>query len=113
MTRRISINDLADIRTMSSTERSGISGRGVSNGYLFSSPMRSGSQAPVLNQFFSIDKFEVNNYETHNHIERMVNQTVNNNQLNLVSVQAGDAQVNVNVNQAQVGANALGASASV
>ena len=60
----------------------------------------------MFNQFLSIENFEVNNYETHNYIDKMIQQTVNQNQLNLVSVQAGDAQVNINVNQGQVGSNA-------
>jgi hypothetical protein len=38
----------------------------------------------------------------------MIQQTVNQNQLNVVNVQAGDAQISVTVNQALAGSNALG-----
>ena len=107
MNKHIVIRDLADVRDMDRRAQAGIHGRGVSSGYLFMSGA-SRPQAPVLNQFVSIENFEVNNYETNNYIDKMINQTVNNSQLNLVSVQAGDAQVNVNVNQAQMGSNALG-----
>jgi hypothetical protein len=36
----------------------------------------------------------------------MIQQTVNQNQLNVVNVQAGDAQISVNVNQNLAGSNA-------
>ncbi len=104
---RIAITDLAMTRDLGRTACRAISGRGVSTGYLFASPAgRSGSA--VVNQFFNFETFEINQYETNNYIDKMINQTVNNSQLNRVSVQAGDAQVNVNVNQAQMGSNALG-----
>lgn len=106
MSRKISVTDLDHVRSIDSGEQAGIYGRGVSGGYLFmSAPSR--PRPPVFNQFLTIENFEVNNYETNNFIDKMINQTVNNNQMNLVSVQAGDAQVNIDVNQAQVGSNAL------
>jgi hypothetical protein len=107
MSKHIVIRDLADVRDIDRQAQADIHGRGVSGGYLFmSGPSR--PQKPVFNQFLTIETFEVNNYETNNYIDKMIQQTVNNNQLNLVSVEAGDAQVSVNVNQAQVGSNALG-----
>jgi hypothetical protein len=107
MNKHIVIKDLADIRELDSAARTALTGRGVSGGYLFMAPP-SRPQKPVFNQFLTIETFEVNNYETNNYIDKMIQQTVNNNQLNLVSVEAGDAQVSVNVNQAQVGSNTLG-----
>lgn len=107
MKKQIVIRDLAHIHDLDQTQRAGVLGRGVSNSYLFSSPMGGGSQSPILNQFLTIENLEVNNYETNNYIDKLINQTVNQNQLNLVSVQAGDAEVNINVNQGQTGSNAL------
>ena len=107
MSKHIVIRDLADIRELDSAAQAALTGRGVSGGFLFMAPPAR-PQTPVFNQFLTIETFEVNNYETNNYIDKMIQQTVNNNQLNVVSVEAGDAQVSVNVNQAQVGSNALG-----
>ena len=105
MNKQIVIRDLEFIQDMDRGHQAGILGRGVSAGYLFSSaPGR--AQAPVFNQFLTIETFEVNNYETNNYIDKLIHQTVNQNQLNLVSVEAGDGGVSVNVNQGQVGSNA-------
>ena len=106
MTQRIAINDLKTIHTLDRAAQARLSGRGVASSYLFMAPPPGRPQPPVFNQFLSIEKFEVNNYETHNYIDKMIQQTVNQNQLNLVSVQAGDGPVSVSVNQAAVGSNA-------
>ena len=105
MSNQIVIRDLEFIQDMDRSNQASVLGRGVSNGYLFSSAPGK-AQAPVFNQFLTIETFEVNNYETNNYIDKLTNQTVNQNQLNLVSVQAGDGGVSVNVNQGQVGSNA-------
>lgn len=104
MNKRIAIQDLPRLDTMQRDAQLKVCGRGVSNGYLFSSRPRS-PQAPVLNQFVNIDNYEVNNYRTVNHIDKMIHQTVNQNQLNMVSVNAGDGGVAVNVDQGMAGAN--------
>lgn len=104
MHKRLSIQDLPAIRELDHTERGRVFGRGISGGYLFASSGPAGG-APVVKQFINFDTFEVNNYETNNYIDRMINQTVNQNQLNVVSVQAGDAQISVNVNQDLAGSN--------
>ena len=105
MSKQIVIRDLEFIQDMDRGHQAAVLGRGVSSSYLFSSaPGR--PQSPVFNQFLTIETFEVNNYETNNYIDKLINQTVNQNQLNLVSVQAGDGGVSVNVNQGQVGSNA-------
>ena len=106
MNKHIVIADIRDIRELNSEAQARVSGRGVSSSYLFSSPGGGSMQAPVVKQFFNFDTFEVNNYETNNYIDKMIQQTVNQNQLNVVSVQAGDAQISVNVNQGLVGSNA-------
>ena len=97
MARQIVIKDLAHIHDIDHAGQAGVVGRGVSNSFLFSSPIPGRSQAPVLNQFLTIENLEVNNFETNNFIDKLINQTVNQNQLNLVSVQAGDGGVSVNV----------------
>ena len=105
MTPRIAITDLDMTRDLDSTACRAISGRGVSSGYLFASPA-GGSASPVVNQFFNFETFEVNNYETNNYIDKMIQQTVNQNQMNLVTVQAGNsATINVDVNQDLLGTN--------
>jgi hypothetical protein len=104
MPRHIDIQDLAHSRELGQREQSRICG-GIAESFLFmGAPSR--PQAPVFNQYLSIDTFEVNNYETHNYIDRLINQTVNQNQLNLVSVESGGGSVSVNVDQAQAGSNA-------
>ena len=108
MSKHIFIEDLKGIQDLDRKARSGISGRGVSGGYLFMSSGAGRPQTPVVNQFFNFETFEVNNYETNNYIDKMIQQTVNQNQLNVVNVQAGDAQISVTVNQALAGSNALG-----
>ncbi|MEH6570374.1 MAG: hypothetical protein V7709_14935 [Halioglobus sp.] len=105
MSNQIVIRDLEFFQDMDRSHQAGVLGRGVSGSYLFSSaPGR--SQAPVFNQFLTIDTFEVNNYETTNYIDKLIHQTVNQNQLNLVNVQAGDGGVSVDLNQGQAGGNA-------
>lgn len=106
MNKHIVIADLAHTRDLDSCTQAGISGRGVSSGYLFASPISGRASTPVVQQFFNFETFEVNNYETNNYIDKMIQQTVNQNQLNVVSVEAGDAQISVNVNQALAGSNA-------
>lgn len=107
MSKRIAITDISDIRDLDRQARARVSGRGVSSGYLFSSPGAGSMRSPVVKQYFNFDTFEVNNYETNNYIDKMIQQTVNQNQLNVVSVQAGDAQqISVNVNQDLLGSNA-------
>ena len=106
MSKHIFIEDLKDIRILDHHAQARISGRGVSSGYLFASPGGGRPQTPVVNQFFNFETFEVNNYETNNYIDKMIQQTVNQNQLNVVNVQAGDAQISINVNQALAGSNA-------
>jgi hypothetical protein len=104
MTQHIDLQDLSHSRELDRRERAAIRG-GVAESFLFMRPP-SRPQAPVLNQYVSIGTFEVNNYETHNYIDRLINQTVNQNQLNLVSVESGGGSVSVNVDQAQAGSNA-------
>ena len=106
MNHRIAITDLDMTRDLDSTACRAINGRGVSSGYLFASPAGR-SASPVVNQFFNFETFEVNNYETNNYIDKMIQQTVNQNQMNLVTVQAGNsATINVDVNQDLLGTNA-------
>ena len=106
MNPRIAITDLDMTRDLDSKTCRAISGRGVSSGYLFASPAGR-SASPVVNQFFNFETFEVNNYETNNYIDKMIQQTVNQNQMNLVTVQAGNsATINVDVNQDLLGTNA-------
>ncbi|MBN7795005.1 hypothetical protein [Parahaliea mediterranea] len=104
MSSRINIDDLSLSRDLDRRQQAGIRG-GVAEAFLFMRPPAR-PQAPVFNQFVSIDTFEVNNYETHNYIDRLINQTVNQNQLNLVSVESGGGSVSVSVDQAQAGSNA-------
>lgn len=108
MNERLAIRDLPGITELDDNSQRQVHGGAVSSGYLFMSSPGARPSSLVNNQFFNIETIEVNNYETNNYIDKLINQTVNNNQLNLVSVQAGDAEVNVNVNQAQAGSNALG-----
>ena len=108
MSKFIVIKDLENITTIDRATQAGVLGRGVAGAYLFMSPAQGRPRAPVFNQFLSIENFVVNNYETNNYIDKMIQQTVNQNQINLVSVQAGDAAVNINVDQGQLGSNALG-----
>jgi hypothetical protein len=106
MSKHIVITDIADIKDLDRTAQARVNGRGVSGGYLFASPASGRARTPVVQQFFNFETFEVNNYETNNYIDKMIQQTVNQNQLNVVNVQAGDAQISVNVNQALAGSNA-------
>ena len=106
MSKHIRIDDLAYTQELDRSAQSKVSGRGVSSGYLFASAPSGRSGTPVVQQFFNFDTFEVNNYETNNYIDKMIQQTVNQNQLNVVNVQAGDAQISVNVNQVLAGSNA-------
>ena len=105
MQKRFHIEDLPEVLDLDTSARQGVYGRGVSSGYLFSSPVSGGGGSPVVKQFFNFETFEVNNYETNNYIDKMIQQTVNQNQLNVVSVQAGDAAISVNVNQDLMGSN--------
>jgi len=104
MSKHIVIADISDIRELDPGAQARVSGRGVSSGYLFASA--AGGAAPVVKQFFNFDTFEVNNYQTNNFIDKLIQQTVNQNQLNVVNVQAGDAQISVTVNQDLLGSNA-------
>ena len=106
MSKHIVITDIMAIRDLDRKAQAGVSGRGVSSGYLFSSAGAGSMRSPVVKQFFNVDTFEFNTYETNNYIDKMIQQTVNQNQLNLVSVQAGDAQISINVNQDLKGSNA-------
>lgn len=106
MSKHILIEDLNGIQDLDRKAQAGICGRGVSSSYLFMSSGSARPQTPVVNQFFNFETFEVNNYETNNYIDKMIQQTVNQNQLNVVNVQAGDAQISVTVNQALAGSNA-------
>jgi len=106
MKKHILIADLKHTQDLDHKAQARITGRGVSSGYLFASPISGRAPAPVVQQFFNFETFEVNNYETNNYIDKMIQQTVNQNQLNVVNVQAGDAQISVNVNQALAGSNA-------
>jgi len=106
MSKRIAITDITEIKDLDREARARVSGRGVSSGYLFSSPGAGSLRAPVVKQYFNIDTFEVNNYETNNYIDKMIQQTVDQSQLNVVSVLAGDAAISVDVNQGLVGSNA-------
>ena len=105
MRKPIAINDLEFIQELDSSAQANVTGRGVSSAYLFSSAPGGRSSAPSLNQYLTIENFEVNNYETNNYIDKLINQTVNQNQLNLVAVQAG-GPVSVVVNQDLLGSNA-------
>ena len=105
MHRHIVINDLSAIRDLDAGARAQVYGGGVSSGYLFSSAGGASAGGPVIKQLFNFDTFEVNNYETNNYIDKMIQQTVNQNQLNVVNVQAGDAQISVTVNQDLLGSN--------
>lgn len=106
MKNRIAIEDLSTMRELDTDARRGITGRGVSSGYLFMSPSRGSSASPLVKQFFNFETFEVNNYEINNHIDKLINQTVNQNQMNLVNVLAGDAAtISVDVNQDLLGSN--------
>ena len=61
----------------------------------------------MLNQYLNFETFEVNSYETNDGIDKMIQQTVNQNQINLVTLQAGNsATINVDVNQDLLGTNA-------
>lgn len=103
MTNKITIKDLAEIRSMDDKELSTIRGGVVSERFLFSTGASSATPT-VLSQFYNLGTIEFNQYDVA--IDNLVQQTNNLTQVNIVDVLAlGGSTVDVAVDQGQFALN--------
>ncbi len=97
MASKIEIKDLAYYEALSQKELAGVRG-GLAEGFLFRT--RSSSSLPVQNTYFDIENLAINNFDITNNIDKLIRQTNNLTQLNVVDVIAtGGSNVDVVVDQ--------------